>query len=205
MQSSVQFSSIDNLANDYSHEKQQQQQQQSQQDLKANQQYQYYLSQNQNTDSDLNSYNSKLDNNISKSIDSIYSPTTTTSTKSNTMNSNGAFNPTKKNNPLEITEELSTSFQPVNFTNNRPKQLNIIQQQSQQSIQQLQALNQQIQQQQQQQQQQSSFIVKGTNFKRDIIAEKKRSSIGKYPQTYTVSFSSNLKLVYFENKIQTTR
>ena len=204
IQSSAHFSSIDNLANDYNHEKQQHQptlsHQQSQQDLKTtssfqpNQQYQYYLNQNQNTDSDLNSYNSKLDNNMSKSIDSIYSPPTTNSTKSNTLNSNGAFNPAKKSsNPLEIIEDQPTSFQPVNFTNNRPKQLNIIQQQSQQSIQQLQALNQQIQQ---QQQQQSSFIAKGSNFKRDIIAEKKRSSIGKYQQTYTVSFN----FVYFKIK-----
>jgi hypothetical protein len=34
-------------------------------------------------------------------------------------------------------------------------------------------------------QQSQNFVVKASNFKRDIIAEKKRSSIGKFPNSNT--------------------
>jgi hypothetical protein len=80
----------------------------------------------------------RLDSCMSKSIESIYSPTKSKS---------GAFKPTL----LDANDEYQSSFQPVNFTNNRPKQV-----------------------------QQTKCNV--PNFKRDVIAEKKRSSIGKSVQ-----------------------
>jgi hypothetical protein len=69
---------------------------------------------------------------------------------------------------IGIQEDLQTSFQPVNFTNNRPKQ------------QQNSAINQNIQN-------QTNKMIKET---RDFIAEKKRASIGKYPQNLNVKFHS---------------
>jgi hypothetical protein len=138
---------------------------------------------------------------------------------SNDSNSNGSGNGGNINNvggtstPQDNTDkEIQIMFQPVNFTNSRPKQFTPMSQQQQQHQQpgqyleqmqhhmhlqiqqqmmqqQQQLMQQQMQQQLQQQQQQqqytnpnSAFTMKNpSNFKRDIIAEKKRSSIGKYP------------------------
>jgi hypothetical protein len=76
---------------------------------------------------------------------------------------------------IGIQEDLQTSFQPVNFTNNRPKQ-----QQQQNS-----AINQNIQN-------QTNKMIKET---RDFIAEKKRASIGKYPQNLNVKFRFFFKFI----------
>lgn len=74
---------------------------------------------------------------------------------------------------IGIQEDLQTSFQPVNFTNNRPKQ------------QQNSAINQNIQN-------QTNKMIRET---RDFIAEKKRASIGKYPQNLNVKFRSFFKFI----------
>ena len=157
----------------------------------------YYLNNNNNNNSNSNggnanntnmtSLNSKLESNsMSKSIDSIYSPPASFSStagsnngRGNALNgigNGGAFNqPIKKSQQTcEQNEDsqASTAFQPVNFTNNRPRQINVIHQPAQtQSFHQLNSLP-----------QSQLFVAKSSNFKRDIIAEKKRSSIGKYPQ-----------------------
>jgi hypothetical protein len=122
---------------------------------------------------------------ISKSIDSVYSPKMTSAS-----NSNGAFNAVKKTNgdgnssggsntPMDNTDkEIQIMFQPVNFTNSRPKQLSGMNQQPQG----IPYVEQMQQQHQQYNNPNSAFTTKNpSNFKRDIIAEKKRSSIGKYP------------------------
>ena len=142
---------------------------------------------NSNTNS--GSLNSKLDtNSMSKSIDSIYSPPASCSTvgsngKGMIGNGSGAFNqPIKKMQHPDTNEDsqASSSFQPINFTNNRPKQITVVHQPAQpQSFQQPNNFN-----------QTQAFVPKASNFKRDIIAEKKRSSIGKYPQNQNV-FSFN--------------
>ncbi|CAF0760532.1 unnamed protein product [Brachionus calyciflorus] len=125
--------------------------------------------------------NNKLNDNniISKSIDSVYSPASSTGS-SNKMNSSvntnnySAFNSIngkkltiqsqQHNQDSSDEHNKSDSFQPVNFTNSRPRQLNITIQQPNHN---------------------AAFVpAKNQNFKRDIIAEKKRSSIGKFPQNY---------------------
>jgi hypothetical protein len=138
------------------------------------------------------SINSKLDtNSMSKSIDSIYSPPASCSTVGSNGktgvtlnggigNGNGAFNqPIKKVQHTDMNEDShgSSSFQPINFTNNRPKQITVVHQpaQPQPSFQQANTF-----------QQTQTFVPKASNFKRDIIAEKKRSSIGKYPHNQNV-------------------
>lgn len=159
------FGSIDNLSNDsfgthinyqpammnkqyqqayhnQHHFQQQQQQQQSSQP---------YM--NMNT-------SGKLDNVMSKSIESIYSPTKSKS---------GAFKPTL----LDANDEYQSSFQPVNFTNNRPKQV-----------------------------QQTKVNV--PNFKRDVIAEKKRSSIGKCVQDKNGEYFHPIP-IHIQNNNQTAR
>ena len=101
----------------------------------------------------------------------------------------GAFNPTNKKTALldlndDKNSDLQVSFQPLNFTNTRPKQLNGVQQPST------------IQINHQQQNGGNTFVTKASNFKRDIIAEKKRSSIGKYPNYLNNNnVSSNLQQV----------
>ena len=145
--------------------------------------------QTSNSHTNSGSLNSKLEtNSMSKSIDSIYSPPASCSTvgsngKGMIGNGSGAFNqPIKKMQHPDTNEDsqASSSFQPINFTNNRPKQITVIHQPAQpQSFHQPNSF-----------QQTQTFVPKASNFKRDIIAEKKRSSIGKYPQNQNV-FSFN--------------
>lgn len=193
-----------------------------------------------------------LNNEMCKSIDSIYTPTTTISSNNSNktpINTGGAFNSvTRRTNPkqqqsssqyrptYESTElssdemmgrsnmmeannghhtdetgesspspqtmtttanstntatpgglglggkEIQISFQPVNFTNYRPKPMSLYQQQNNNingsggggnSNNYAPAT--------------SNSGFKPTNFKRDLIAEKKRSSIGKSPHNYYVN------------------
>lgn len=95
-------------------------------------------------------------------------------------------------------KEIQIVFQPVNFTNSRPRQLNIVNQSN---------MDQQQQQNQQHQihqpvifNQNSAFVPKiaPPAIKRDLIAEKKRSSIGKYPNTLPVKPNE-----YFKPIVQT--
>jgi hypothetical protein len=152
-------------------------------------QHQYCLNNNNNNSNNNENTNGSIINlnSMSKSIDSLNMHNSSNNiTNNNNMltnklfngSSNGAFNPTgsasKKTALLDLNDdknnEIPISFQPVNFTNSRPKQLNGLQQPSTINISGL--VNQQMT---------SSFVQKGSNFKRDVIAEKKRSSIGKYP------------------------
>ena len=157
-------------------------------------QNQYY---NNNSNNNENTNGSILNlNTMSKSIDSLNMQNNSNNINSNNnsiltnklfngSSSGGAFNPTgsgsKKTALLDLNDdknnEIPISFQPVNFTNSRPKQLNGLQQPSTINISGL--VNQQMT---------SSFVQKGSNFKRDVIAEKKRSSIGKYPN-YVVNLA----------------
>ncbi len=77
-----------------------------------------------------------------------------------------AFNMTKKST---VNDELEKSFQPISFCNNRQKQHPPLQQPSTGMSQTL--------------QQQTNRVLKET---RDFIAEKKRASIGKYPNNLNV-------------------
>jgi hypothetical protein len=157
--------------------------------------HQYHLNNNINTNKNETTNGSIINLNLmSKSIDSLNMQNNSNNINVNTNSmltnklfngsSNGAFNPTgsssKKTALLDLnddkTNEIPISFQPVNFTNSRPKQFNGLQQPSTINISNL--VNQQMT---------SSFVQKGSNFKRDVIAEKKRSSIGKYPN-YVVNF-----------------
>ena len=119
---------------------------------------------------------SKLDPNISKSIDSIHNLNTNHSA-TNGLNVSSAFNPARKTALLDLNEdnyrEMPISFQPVNFTNSRPSQNNLTQVTSQNRN-------------------------SKENFKRDIIAEKKRASIGKYPNNFNVNIISHFifKMIY---------
>lgn len=167
-QSNSQFSSTDNLLNQSGGSRPN--------NTKSNYQphhHHYYL----------NTKNSKLveNNVISKSIDSIYSPASSTGSSNKMNTSQNGFSAFNSINGKKLTihsqhqdssdeHNKSDSFQPVNFTNSRPRQLNINIQQPNHN---------------------TAFVpAKNSNFKRDIIAEKKRSSIGKYPQNYYVSFFS---------------
>jgi hypothetical protein len=142
---------------------------------------------------------------ISRSIDNVYSPNDNYSNNNN--NSSGAFNSVKKvvsneqqDSSLNSSEkEIEIKFQPVNFTNSRPKQLtmnqntnntensnnNFMMSSSQMSSSQINVCP------------NSAFVPKNqstcssnnnnnnhSNFKRDLIAEKKRSSIGKNSLNY---------------------
>lgn len=143
--------------------------------------HQYYLNSNSSSNTKLNEANF-----ISKSIDSIYSPGSST-TSSNKLNANASsinnsngfsafnsintssnnLNQTKKTALVDMNDDCNRqdSFQPVNFTS-RPKQLNSSSQQ----------------------QASTTYVpARGQHFKRDFIAEKKRSSIGKCPQNYYVT------------------
>lgn len=96
-----------------------------------------------------------------------------TTTDENSPNGNaGGRDSDDSPSALTAGKEMHITFQPVNTTSgsygNRPKSMGLYQTQ--------------LQQQQQQQQQPSiSTGFKPTIFKRDLIAEKKRSSIGKSP------------------------
>ena len=124
----VQFNSIDNLADDYSNKQRcnnnyaqletpRSRQQQYRSSLYNPNHHYYYLN------ADTSSNKSKLDNNISKSIDGLY-------TAANPNLANSFLNETtngqaKKTALLDVNDdykELPVSFQPVNFTSNRPKQ-----------------------------------------------------------------------------------
>ena len=129
---------------------------------------------------------------MSKSIDSVCSPTSSSegSNKANSSSNNvfSAFNSIngKKltiNHQNSIDEyNKSDSFQPVNFTNSRPRQLHINVQQPSQNA--------------------NFFPSKSQNFRREIISEKKRSSIGKFPQNYYVSLNfQKLKFKLIKLKI----
>ena len=137
----------------------------------------------------LNTKNAKLAENnvISKSIDSIYSPASSTGSSNKMNTSQNGFSAFNSINGKKLTiqsqnqdssdeHNKSDSFQPVNFTNSIPRQLNISIQQPNHN---------------------TAFVpTKSSNFKRDVIAEKKRSSIGKYPHNYFVSLFFFLILIF---------
>ena len=159
----VQFSSIDNLADDYLDRKINNYAQLEMPRVKQNGNPQYRSSMyNPNhhyyyLNNELQK--SKLDSNISKSNDALYSDP-----NRNFFNesANGAFNyPPKKTALLDLKDDYRDSFQPVNFTQNRPNQNG------------------------QNQQPQPKGLRE--NFKRESIAEKKRASIGKFPQNLNVN------------------
>lgn len=122
---------------------------------------------------------SKINDNkiMSKSIDSVCSPASSSesSIKANSS-SNNVFSAFNSINGKKLTihhqdsgdeHNKSDTFHPVNFTNSRPRQLHINVQQPNQN---------------------ASFLpAKSQNSRREIISEKKRSSIGKFPQNYYVS------------------
>lgn len=154
--------SSDNLANGVNlpiRNQPQVQQPQPQQQQNRNQPMNQYVSQ-------VNGNVSRL-NDISKSIDSIYSPSSSCSSNKTPNVTMSAFKRTTElasnadescNSTSSKEKEIQISFQPINFTNSRPKPA-----------------------------QMGGMVPnKSTNFKRDFIAEKKRSSIGKYPQNYYV-------------------
>jgi hypothetical protein len=144
----------------------------------------YYLNNNANGGNKLESSNS-----MSKSIDSIYSPS---SSSSKNLTGNGAFNPPVKQQQQQSKDlpgsevvDAAASFQPVNFTQNRPKQINVVHHPASGSTSTAAAAGGSQFQQMGNLQQSQNFVVKASNFKRDIIAEKKRSSIGKFPNSNT--------------------
>jgi len=171
----VHFNSIDNLADDYSNkhrcnnnyaqlETPRSRQQQYRSSMYNPNHHYYYLN------ADNSSNKSKLDSNISKSIDGLY-------TVPNQNLANSFLNETnvqsKKTALLDVNDdykELPVSFQPVNFTSNRPKQNTDYLKQN-------------------------TFVqpppppakIVRENFKRDSLAEKKRASIGKFPQNLNYS------------------
>lgn len=130
--------------------------------------------------------NSKLDPNMSRSSDSLYTMANNqlnpngyeiiNLSSSNRIGGNGAFNPTtKKTALLDLNDDASSvNFQPLNFIS-KPKPV------------------------------QPAQKLVTTNFRREIIAEKKRASIGKYPNnTSSINISSNsgnVNTFYRKNKL----
>lgn len=166
----VQFSSIDNLADEYVNKyKNNNYAQLETPQLKTHKQYRssmynpnhhyYYLNNIENSIK-----NNKLDHNISKSIDALYS--SETQNLPNELNNGVSNHAQKKTALLDLKDdykELPVKFQPVNFTQSRPNQNGSNQQQP------------------------SQPKVVRDNFKRDSMAEKKRASIGKFPQNLNYS------------------
>lgn len=170
-----------------------------------------YMKANQNGDFTSGARLNTVNSDMSKSIDSIYTPASTTTTSSSALKasngmSSGAFNSVRRAAPQNSSDiddkkttnadhqnidtsppltpatgsntsgkEVHVSFQPVNFTNYRPKPMNLYQTTGVPVNNQFSSAN---------------GLKPGTNgnFKRDLIAEKKRSSIGKSPHNYYVSF-----------------
>lgn len=181
----VQFSSIDNLADDYSSSNKYKGNNYAQLETpRVKQQYRssaynpnhhyYYL----NTEMQNSIKKNKLDHNFSKSIDALYSGAN--QKFMNESSNTGAFNYTQPkktslvDNCKDDYRELPVTFQPVNFTQSRPTH-NGTNQQAPPS---------------------QPKVVRDGYFKRDSVAEKKRASIGKFPQNLNVRLTSYTKQLF---------
>jgi hypothetical protein len=146
----------------------------------------YYLKESNYIKANMLNGITKLDHNMSKSIDSLYPTTSSSSPKHNKEHRPISH---RKTALLDLEDHFNdtnykSSFQPISFipnhNNQSSKEIFIDRLQLHQPHQyqnQASSLNGPLNK-------NSSIQTNGNNFKRETVAEKKRASIGKYPHTY---------------------